>query len=96
MHFDALLNDIVREKSSPKILKMPKPPRKADDSDNHGTQRLSAPVSKMTAMAEIILFPNGPNEIPFLPGFQTDPDAKTRWLRLADDALDGKPNRKKA
>ena len=47
-------------------------------------------------MAEIILFPNGKNELPFLPGTQTDPDTKTRWLHLADEVLDGKRKRKKA
>ena len=41
-------------------------------------------------MAEIILFPNGENEIPFIPG---NPETNTRWLRLADDALDGKRHR---
>ena len=47
-------------------------------------------------MAEIILFPNGKNEAPFFSGPQTDPESKTRWLRLADEALDGNRKRKKA
>lgn len=67
---------------------MPKPPRKAE--------RPPTPVSKTTAMAEIILFPNGKNEIPFIPDTQTDPATKTRWLHLADEVLDGKRKRKKA
>ena len=73
----------------PKILKMPKPSPKTEKGNDLGT-RYSAPVSKVTAMAEIILFPNGKNEIPFIP--QTNPHTQTWWLRLADDALDG--NRK--
>jgi hypothetical protein len=80
----------------PKILKMPKPPAKAEKGNNHSTERPPTPVSKTSAMAEIILFPNGKNEIPFIPGTQTDPDTQTRWLHLADDALNGKRKRKKA
>ena len=79
----------------PKILKMPKPPPKAERNNNHRT-RDSATVSKTTAMAEIILFPNGRNEVPFVPGFPDDPETKSRWLSLADDALDAKRKRKKA
>jgi hypothetical protein len=79
---------------APKILKMPKARPKAEKGDKHGAGRHPPPVSKTSAMAEIILFPNGKNEVPFLSGPQTDPESETRWLRLADEALDGK--RKKA
>jgi hypothetical protein len=78
------------------ILKMPKSSTKAEEAHNHDTGPHPAPVSKTTAMAEIILFPNGKNEIPFIPGSETDPETKTRWLHLADDALDGNRKRKKA
>ncbi len=77
----------------PKILKMPKPSPKVEKTGAHAT-RNADPVSKTTPMAEIILFPNGRNEVPFVPGFADDPETKTRWLGLADEALDAK--RKKA
>ena len=78
----------------PKILKMPKPPKAGKgNSANHGNERS---VTKTTPMAEIILFPNGKNEIPLITG-PHDPETKARWLHLADEALDGKkPQRKKA
>ena len=79
----------------PKILKMPKPAPKAEREKENGKVEHPTPCSKTTAMAEIILFPNGNDEIPFIPG-PTDPDTKMRWLRLADDVLDGKCKRKKA
>lgn len=47
-------------------------------------------------MAEIILFPNGRNEAPYIPSFPTDPETKTRWLGLADEALGAERKRKKA
>ena len=74
---------------------MPKRSPKARKQSNYAIGQ-PVPVSKTTAMAEIILFPDGKNEIPFIPGSQTDPDTKSRWLHLADDALDGKRKRKKA
>lgn len=77
----------------PKILKMPKPPPKAEKDKKHGTGWRPAPVSKTTALAEIILFPS---EIPFIPGSEIDSDTRLRWLRLADDALDKRHKRKKA
>ena len=73
---------------------MPKPPPKAerDNSANHSEERS---VSKTTAMADIILFPNGKNEIPFIACLD-NPETKTRWLLLADEALDENAKRKKA
>ena len=79
---------------APKMLKMPKSRPKAEKGDKHGAERHPPPVSKTSAMAEIILFPNGKNDVPFLSTLQTDAESETRWLRLADEALDGK--RKKA
>jgi hypothetical protein len=78
----------------PKMLKTPNPPPKAGEERNDAERHHGA-AFKTTAMAEIVLFPNG-NEIPFLPGSETDHETKTRWLHLADDVLDGKPKRKKS
>lgn len=61
----------------PKIVKLPKPPAKAE-------KRCSDP--KASQLAEIILFPNGKNEIPFI-NSSHDPEIETRWLHLADEAL---------
>jgi len=78
----------------PKILKMPKPPPEAEEgnSANHGNERS---VSKTVPLAEILLFPNGKNQIPFITGLD-DPETKARWLLLADEALDENRKRKKA
>ena len=80
----------------PKIVKMPKPPPKAEEKSKVNGDQATAIVSKTTAKAEIILFPNGKDEIPLISSPATDPESETRWLRLADDALKGKTNRKKA
>ncbi len=79
----------------PKIFKMPKPSPTAEKNNDHRTHD-PASVSKTTPLAEIILFPNGRNEVPFAPGLPDDPETKTRWLHLADDALDVRRKRKKA
>lgn len=77
-----------------KISKTPKARSLAEKDNDAG--RHPPPVSKNPAMAEIILFPNGKNEVPVFSGPQTDPESETRWLRLADEALDGNRKRKKA
>lgn len=79
-----------------KIFKTPKARSLAEKDNDRGAGRHPPPVSKSPAMAEIILFPNGKNEVPVFSGPQTDPESETRWLRLADEALDGNRKRKKA
>jgi hypothetical protein len=73
----------------PKILKLPKPPPNAEKQSNNG-------AAKPTALAEIIFFPNGKDDILQIKGAAMDFDTEPRWLRLAGDALDGRGKRKKA
>jgi hypothetical protein len=73
----------------PKVLKLPKPPPGAQKQPNNG-------AAKPTALAEIIFFPNGKDDIRQITGAATDFDTETRWLQLAGDALDGWGKRKKA
>jgi hypothetical protein len=82
-----------------KILKMPKHFAKARKGDPHSPTRRepSAPlVSKTSPAAEIVLFPNGKDRILRAAEVETDPQTKTRWLKLADKALEKGEDRKKA
>ena len=47
-------------------------------------------------MAEIIFFPNAKEVIAGVPEAQTDPQIRTRWLKLADEVLESDEFRKKA
>jgi len=77
---------------------MPKPP------PDNGKKRKSlqipdeneslSPVSKTSPLAEIILFPNAKDTIPGIKE-NTDPNTKTRWLKLADEVLEPDTLRKK-
>jgi len=47
-------------------------------------------------MAEIVFFPNAKEVITGVPEEQTDPQTRTRWLKLADEVLESDESRKKA
>ncbi len=53
-------------------------------------------VSKTPPMAEIVFFPNAKEVITGVPEEQTDPQTRTRWLKLADEVLESDESRKKA
>ncbi len=86
----------------PRILKMPEPPpnkrkkEKPTPAEPNGRAESSRSVSKTTPLAEIVLFPNAKDAIPGGTDNQTDPQTKTRWLELADDALGDDVPRKQA
>ena len=77
---------------------MPKPP----PHNQPETPRSDEPagsnsfVSKTPPMAEIIFFPNAKEMIAGVPEAQTDPQTRTRWLKLADEVLESDEFRKKA
>jgi len=69
---------------------MPAPPRPDEPA------RSDSFVSKTPPMAEIIFFPNAKEAIAGVPEAQTDPQTRTRWLKLADEVLECDEFRKKA
>ena len=88
----------------PRILRMPKPPPRAHKVDNPAPIETNRPsesqpeagqVQKTPPMAEIILFPNAKETISGISELQTDPQTKTRWLKLADEVLEDRDARKK-
>ena len=80
---------------------MPKPPPR-NPSEMPTSARSNEPsssnlsVSKTPPMAEIIFFPNAKDVIAGVPEAQTDPQTRTRWLKLADEVLESPEFRKKA